>query len=342
MPPVCTKLSRPGANTGVDFAFSRKTSIDSLVTRAMEGRSITAGSASGSANSVRVASAVAMKAPAALWPYSKPTVACPFASAYIRHLARCARNSLSPSNSSRLLMRWLSLSTKTRIGSSLPLARVSSTLRDNQAASSTPTGKRPSTPMTTIMRPVGRVPCPHSNPWLSTTSWPLGNNESRISASIMVRFLQAIGEHDEIAVRHGRYRASVGSTQGNPNIPRVLASAKAFETLFEARLLCLEGHGIQGRCALDEVCRRLAKAGHRVVHKDLCPANQTTMFAAHGAPDQCSILAVEFLDAPVRLDDLRSRHTDASLLGHRESRAASGDQSAAAVTAGAAADQTHH
>ncbi len=56
---------------GVDEAIALSAhvlgSIESLVTRALEGRSITAGSAPGRATRVWVASAVARKAPAALW-----------------------------------------------------------------------------------------------------------------------------------------------------------------------------------------------------------------------------------------------------------------------------------
>ena len=40
--PVCTMLSRPGAKTGVSFALASSFSRGSLVTRAIEGRSITA------------------------------------------------------------------------------------------------------------------------------------------------------------------------------------------------------------------------------------------------------------------------------------------------------------
>ncbi len=55
------QIFRPGANTGVDFAFSSRTSIDSFVTFDIDGRSITAGSAPGKPTSTRVASAVARK-----------------------------------------------------------------------------------------------------------------------------------------------------------------------------------------------------------------------------------------------------------------------------------------
>ncbi len=63
------------------------------------------------------------------------------------------------------------------------------------------------------------------------------------------------------------------------------------------------------------------------------------MLAAHGAPDQRAIARVEFLDAAIGLDDLGTRHRDAARLGHRERRAAARDQAAAAIAAGAAADQ---
>ena len=43
--PIRARLSSPGAKTGVAFAFSRSRSIESLVTRAIEGRSITSGCA---------------------------------------------------------------------------------------------------------------------------------------------------------------------------------------------------------------------------------------------------------------------------------------------------------
>ena len=50
------------------WPFPSRTSIDSFVTLAMEGRSITAGSAPGNPTSTRVAKAVARNAPAAEWP----------------------------------------------------------------------------------------------------------------------------------------------------------------------------------------------------------------------------------------------------------------------------------
>jgi hypothetical protein len=53
------RLRASGANTGVDLAFSLRTSSESLVNFDIEGRSITTGSAPGSATRGRVANAVA-------------------------------------------------------------------------------------------------------------------------------------------------------------------------------------------------------------------------------------------------------------------------------------------
>ena len=48
-PPAFARLSSPGANIGVFAAFSCRKSSDSLVTRAIDGRSMTVGVAPGSA-----------------------------------------------------------------------------------------------------------------------------------------------------------------------------------------------------------------------------------------------------------------------------------------------------
>ena len=63
------------------------------------------------------------------------------------------------------------------------------------------------------------------------------------------------------------------------------------------------------------------------------------MLAAHGAPDQRAVAGVEFLDAAIGLDDLGAGHRDTARLGHGQRRAAARDQAAAAIAAGATADQ---
>ena len=75
--PVANSGSTPGAKIGVDFASSWICSSGSLVTREMDGRSITLGSAPGSATSDWLDSALAMKAPAAAWPNRTLTVRWP-------------------------------------------------------------------------------------------------------------------------------------------------------------------------------------------------------------------------------------------------------------------------
>src|SRR6202041_1819133 len=89
--PIAKSGPTPGANIGVDFANRWSCSSGSLVTREMEGRSITLGAAPGRATRDRLDSAVAMNAPAAAWPNRRLTVRWPCAAARARLLTRWAR-----------------------------------------------------------------------------------------------------------------------------------------------------------------------------------------------------------------------------------------------------------
>src|ERR1700722_9570276 len=146
----------------------------------------------------------------------------------------------------------------------------------------------------------------------------------------MMRDPQSVGENDEIRIGHRGNAERIGSTQGGPDIHRVLAPAEARDTLFESRLFLLESLDRERRGVMKKRQGRGTETHYTVVGEELRPADQATMFAAHGAPDQGPILAVELLDAAVGLDDLGPRDADASLLRHRERGAAAGDQAASA------------
>src|SRR6202046_3110885 len=90
---------------------------------------------------------------------------------------------------------------------------------------------------------------------------------------------------------------------------------------------------------LNEVRGRVTKTGHGVVDKYLGPADQATVLATHGAPDQCAVLGIEFLHATIGFDHLRTGYADTPLLRHGERRAASSNQAASTVASRSTTDQ---
>src|SRR5580698_3992636 len=230
----------------------------------------------------------------------------PIMSAWIRHLARCARNSLSPSISSRLLMRWLSLSTNTRMGPSPSCSMASRTRRDKRIASSTPTAVRSATPITTALPPFRNGPDPNSKPRSLATSWPCGNREARMSSSVIAGLPDLVGQGAKLFGRHGRNGVGVGDAFGLPDVHGVGAGTKTFQPILQTTLLGLQNFRVETGRGADQTECRIAKTLYRIVGKGIRAAKEPPVLAAHRAPHQRAILGIEFLDAAIGLDDLRT------------------------------------
>src|SRR5260370_1384218 len=94
-------------------------------------------------------------------------------------------------------MRWLSLSTMTKIG---PLSALidARTCLDRRPASSTPSGARSATPITSARPPDRSVADPDNTPLSFLTSWPPGNMDVRMLSSVTTRPPGLIGNRDEL------------------------------------------------------------------------------------------------------------------------------------------------
>src|SRR5580698_6535965 len=98
----------------------------------------------------------------------------------------------------------------------------------------------------------------------------------RMSASVMARLLQLIGENNEILVGHPGDGLCVPGSHRPPDIQRVLEMAETLCALLKTRLLGFKHAGIQRWRMLNEVRGRVTKTGHGVVDKYLGPADQAT------------------------------------------------------------------
>src|SRR5258705_2526282 len=143
-------------------------------------------------------------------------------------LARWDRNSFRPSSSSRLLMRWLSLSTRTRIGP-LSRARESRTYPESLMASSTPTAVRSATPMTSVSAPDRSVAEPKMTPLSFFTSWPSGNSEARMSSSVTAGPPDLVGERDELVGGEIGDRLGVRDAFRRPYVDGIPARAQTYQ-----------------------------------------------------------------------------------------------------------------
>jgi hypothetical protein len=69
------------------------------------------------------------------------------------------------------------------------------------------------------------------------------------------------------------------------------------------------------------------------------PADQPTVLAAIGAPNQRLVLGIELFDTLIRFDHFRAGHGDAPLLGYHDPRTGRGSQTSAAECTCLAPDQ---
>src|SRR6266403_1365745 len=182
-------------------------------------------------------------------------------------------------------------------------------------ASSALTAARSAIPMTSARPPVRNGPDPSNTLWSFLTSWPSGNSEASISSSVTADPPDLVGERDELIGGQCRDRIRVGDALGLPGVDAEVA-----------------GRTKQLQCGVTKIL-------HGVVDEGIGTAEKSPVLATHGAPHQGPVAGVELLDATIGLDDLRTGHGDTTLLGHRQRRRATGDQPAAAIASGAAADQ---
>src|SRR5271156_649032 len=341
--PICKTWLRPGAKTGVVLASCFSVSRGSLVTRDIDGKSMTVGSAPGRPTKRSVASAVARNAPAAALPYSNPTVRCPCWLASSRHLARCARYSLRPRISSRLAMSWPCVSTSTRIGVSPPCATTRSTSSARGSPPAVPRGAPFATPITATAAPFLRLPAPVMTPsGLVFTSWPDGNRPLRISSSVMVGFLDAVGECGKLLAVHIPDRLRLLDAQNPPHGHCVIARAEPLLTGRQPFLLCLHCIEIEGRNLCHEGLGGGAEPVHGTRGKGARPADQPAVLAAIGAPYERLVLSIELLDPLVGLDRFRAGDSDPALFRHCDAGTGRRGQPGASECAGLAADQSDH
>src|SRR5271166_1149976 len=163
---------------------------------------------------------------------------------------------------------------------------TSSTSRASFAAPSTPSGALLATPITAARPPLSSGPEPATSPSLSTaTSWPAGNNDLKISSSVMALLRKRAGDFDEgvgwqVGDRFGRLNAERG-----PNLCGVGAGAKALKALFEPGLFGQHGGEIEARRTIDQLQCGVAETRDRIVGEGVGDAKQRAVLAAHGAPD---------------------------------------------------------
>src|SRR4051794_36005389 len=203
----------------------------------------------------------------------------PLMSAWISTFARCARNSFSPSSSSRLLMRWLSLSTSTRIGpASLPIE--SRTWPDNLIASSTPSAVRSAAPRTSIRPPDRSVAEPRMTPLSRLNSWPSGKSEAMISSSITAGPSDPVGKGNELVGRQFGNGLSVRDAFRRPDVDGISASPEAAQPAGKPLLLGLQSVETKRSDQAEQLERGLAKILHIVIGEDIGGAEQAAMLAA--------------------------------------------------------------
>src|SRR4051794_30069852 len=259
-------------------------------------------------------------------------------SAWISTFARCARNSFSPSRSARLLMRWLSLSTSTRIG---PESRSidSTTWPDSLIASSTPSAVRSATPSTSIRPPDRSVAEPRMTPLSFLTSWPSGKSEAMISSSVTAGPPDPVGKGNELIGRQLWNGLGMRDAFRRPDVHGIAAVTEATQPVGKPPLLGPQSVETERSDQAEQLQRGLAKILHIVVGEDIGGTEQTAMLASHGPPDQGAIAGIELLDAAIGLDHFGARHCDTPRLRDGESGATACDQATAAIAAGPAADQ---
>src|SRR4029453_9988344 len=182
-------------------------------------------------------------------------------------LARWARNSFSPSNSSRLLMRWLSLSTRTKMGP-LSWPSESRTWAESLMAASTPTGVRSATPITSALWPDRRFAVPKTTPLSFFTSWPSGKSEARISSSVTAGPPDIVGKNYELIGRQFGDRFGLRDAFGCPDIDGVFAAAKASQPIGETQLLGFQPVEIERPDKAEQFQRGFAKTLDGVVGED--------------------------------------------------------------------------
>src|SRR6266851_2622533 len=95
-------------------------------------------------------------------------------------------------------------------------------------------------------------PEPNSRPPSCTTSWPAGNSEARISASVIARLPDPVGQCGEILRRHAGNGRGIGDALLLPDVHAIGAGAEAFQPLRQAALLGLQHVEPEGRRALDQ------------------------------------------------------------------------------------------
>src|SRR5262245_60886858 len=160
-----------------------------------------------------------------------------------------------------------------------------------------PTGRRSATPITTARFPFRSAPVPHRRPPSFRTSWPLGNNDDRISASVMMRPPHLLSERDEPIGGHRRHGLGVADALYLPDFDRIATRSESLQAILEPRLLgsqVVEAEAT-GRRQQRQGC--VAKVLHEIVREQVGAAEQGPVFPSHRSPDSRVILGIELLDA---------------------------------------------
>src|SRR5882757_1101120 len=161
-----------------------------------------------------------------------------------------------------------------------------------------------------------------------------------MSSSVIAGFSISIGKIDKVQGGYGRNGFRVEDVFGPPDLHGIGTGAEALEAFLQASLLGFQNVQAEARHGPDQMQRDVTEAPYRVVDESLGAAEQPPVFATHRAPHQRAILGVELLHSAIGLDDLGTGDTDAALFGHGKRRATASNQSATAVAACPATNQT--
>src|SRR5580658_4815451 len=213
------------------------------------------------------------------------------------------------------------------MGMSAPFATTPRTFSASGSTPAVPSASPFATPITAMLAPPLRLPVPAIVPAaLVFTSWPAGKRPLRISSSVMVSFLDVVSEGGEGLGVHISDRFGILDPDDPPHGHSVIARTEPLLTDPQAFLFRLHRLEIKRRNLRHELLGRSAESFHGVLGKCVRPTEQPTGLAPIGAPYQRFVAGIEFLDALVRLDHLRTGNTDASLLGYRDGGTGSGGE----------------
>src|ERR1700733_14755815 len=156
----------------------------------------------------------------------------------------------------------------------------------------------------------------------------------------MIGLLGCARERGKFLAVHVPYSFGILDTQNPPHRNGVIARTEQLLTRGEPFLLRLHCLEIEGRHFAEQRYSRGAESFHGVLGKSIGAADQPTVLAAVGAPDQGLVAGVELLDALIGLDHFRAGDSNPPLFGNHDPRTGRGRQSGAAKCPGLTADQS--